>query len=467
MDTSKLSEYLLIWMVVMGLVALVRWRRKTPGTGLTLAYLFNLTLLHWFGAAIYVLPAFQNQDARLTELGFEQSLYGVLAFAFGGLLLTPVLASRGWLPRSKTTHQPNSSLPIAYIACGVVFYALSSTVFGHLPTAMAIVSSGQQLVVAGLALCCWRAWRENKVRRIVAWLMLALLMPLTTMVTAGMLGYGAVALLTLLIFVSGFVRSPFKVALVGIPVIYLGLSVFVTYMRDRTQIRATVWGEQSFSNRFDRLAEALATFEWFDPANFRHLQRIDGRLNQNWLVGAAVNRLRETDGYARGDTLWDALLALIPRAIWPEKPIKAGSGDLVNRYTDIKFADGTSVGIGQVLEFYANFGTTGVVIGFAIMGLVITALDHQAAERLARSDLQGFVLWFLPGIALLQVNGQLVELTASAAASLAVVLLANKYLGRLQTRSAGDAPFGPTAVSVGAAATPVNRSLINGPQQII
>ena len=57
MDTSKLAEYLLIWMVVMGLVASVRWRRKTPSTGLTLAYLFNLSLIHWFGAAIYLLPA--------------------------------------------------------------------------------------------------------------------------------------------------------------------------------------------------------------------------------------------------------------------------------------------------------------------------------------------------------------------------------------------------------------------------
>jgi len=463
MDASKLSEYLLIWLLVMGLVALVRWRRKTPGTGLTLAYLLNLSLIHWVGAAIYVLPAFQSQDSRLTELGFEQSLYGVVAFAFGALVLTPLLASRGWLPRSKAPHRPDPRLPKAYIAFGVAFYLLSSTVLGQLPTAMAIVSSGQQLVVAGLALCCWKAWRENQVRRVVGWLLLGLLMPLTTVVSAGMLGYGAVALLTLLIFVSGFVRSPFKVALAGLPLIYLGLTVYVNYMRDRNDIRASVWGGQSFSDRIDRLGDTATSFEWFDPARFEHLQRIDGRLNQNWLVGAAVNRLRETDGYARGDTLWDALLALVPRALWPDKPMQAGSGDLVSRYTDIKFAAGTSVGVGQVLEFYANFGATGVVVGFALMGLLITALDLQAADRLARADLQGFVLWFLPGIALLQVGGQLVEITASAAASLVVALLANKYLDRLQTPGAGArtaTPFGP-------ATAPADGNLINGPQQVI
>jgi putative effector of murein hydrolase LrgA (UPF0299 family) len=94
------------------------------------------------------------------------------------------------------------------------------------------------------------------------------------------------------------------------------------------------------------------------------------------------------------------------------------------------------VGVGQVMEFYLNFGTPGVVIGFIIMGVIITALDWQAAERLARSDLHGFVLWFLPGIALLQVNGQLVEMTASAAASLVVALLVNRYLDSWQPRTA-------------------------------
>lgn len=452
MDTSRLSEYLLIWLAVMGLVAVVRWRRNTPGTGLTLAYLFNLSLIHWFGAAIYVLPAFQGQDARLTERGFEQSLYGVLGFALGGLVLTPLLARRGWLPRSRAIHQPDPRLPKAYIACGVIFYLLSSTFFGHLPTAMAIVSSGQQLVVAGLALCCWQAWQERNLRRLFGWLMMGLVLPFTTVVTAGMLGYGVIALLTLLIFVAGFVRSPFKIALVALPLIYVGLSVYVTYMRDRGNIRDTVWGGQSFAQRLDRLGETVSNFEWFDPARYNHLLLIDGRLNQNWLVGAAVTRLRETDGYARGDTLWDALLALVPRALWPDKPVTAGSGDLVNRYTDVKFAPGTSVGIGQVLEFYANFGTIGVIIGFAIMGLLVTAFDLQAADRLAHADLQGFVLWYLPGIALLQVGGQLVEITAAAAASLVVVLLVNRYLDRMQTRRG---------------ATPADADLIDGSQQII
>lgn len=439
MDPSKLSELLLIWVAVLVLLVFVRLRWNIPGTGLTLAYLLSLSLIHLVGAAIYLLPAFQDHDPHLTEIGFEQSLYGVVAFAVGGLVITPILVYKGVLPRAKGTHQPDPRLPKAYVACGVLFYLLSATVLGHLPTATAIVSTGQQLVVAGLGLCCWRAWRENSVRRLLAWLAISLVLPFTTLITAGMLGYGAVAVLTILIFVSSFLRSPVKVTLAGVLVVYVGLSVFVSYMRDRSEIRATVWGEQSFEDRFDRISKTVATFEWFDPANFEHLQRIDARLNQNFLVGAAVYQLGQTQNFARGETLWDALLALIPRALWPDKPITAGSGNLVSRYTNIDFAEGTSVGVGQVMEFYLNFGTPGVIIGFIIMGVFVTAFDWQAAERLARNDLHGFVLWFLPGIALLQVGGQLVELTASAGASLVVALVVNRVLDSWHSAPVGQA----------------------------
>ena len=86
MDTSKLAEYLLIWVGVMSLLVVLRLRWNIPGTGLTLAYLLSLSLIHLVGAAIYLLPAYQDHDPHLTELGFEQSLYGVVAFAFGGAI---------------------------------------------------------------------------------------------------------------------------------------------------------------------------------------------------------------------------------------------------------------------------------------------------------------------------------------------------------------------------------------------
>jgi hypothetical protein len=183
--------------------------------------------------------------------------------------------------------------------------------------------------------------------------------------------------------------------------------------------------------------ETISTFEFFDPFNPAHLARIDDRMNQSALVGSAVVHLQETGGYANGETLFDAVLALIPRALWPDKPITAGSGDLVARFTGLNFETGggkTSVGIGAVMEFYINFGTAGVVGGFMILGILVTALDVLALERLENVDLNGFVLFYLPGLAFIQIGGQLVEVTAGAAASLAVAFMVNKYLQRYQRK---------------------------------
>jgi hypothetical protein len=220
---------------------------------------------------------------------------------------------------------------------------------------------------------------------------------------------------------------------------YLGLTVFTSYMRDRSEIRASVWGGESLSSRIDTLGETASTFEWFDPTNVDQLKRLDSRLNQSLLVGQAVSYIAESGEYAHGETLWDSLLALIPRALWPDKTITAGSGNVVSQYTGVQYAAGTSVGIGHVMEFYINFGTWGVIIGFALMGILITILDVSAAQRLANGDLHGFVLWYLPGISLLQVGGSMIEVTTSAVASLFVAMLANKYLDRLQRKQTGRA----------------------------
>jgi hypothetical protein len=158
------------------------------------------------------------------------------------------------------------------------------------------------------------------------WLGVGLLPPLFTIVTRGFIGYGAVATLSVLIFISNFVRSRVKVVVVGALLGYLAISVYVSYMRDRNEIRATVWGGQSLENRLDRLGQTANTFEWFDPWNQKHLERIDSRLNQSYLAGAAVAFLDRTRDFARGETLWDALVALVPRFLCPVRPLRLEAG---------------------------------------------------------------------------------------------------------------------------------------------
>jgi hypothetical protein len=258
-------------------------------------------------------------------------------------------------------------------------------------------------------------------------LILTLMMPLVTIITQGFMGFGAEAALVVFAFVGSFFERK-KTLIVAVFACYIGLSLYVTYMRDRNDIRAVVWGGQSFEDRFDQIRETFGTFEWFDPHNSAHLERIDERMNQDLLIGTAVARLSERHDFANGETLWGALLALVPRAFWPEKPVFAGSGDLVSRYTGRRFSNGTSVGVGQVLELYINFGTGGVVLGFLLLGALFTTVDVLTRRLLQAGNQQGFVLWFVAGMTMMRPGGSLVEFSAGTAGGLITVSIINRYL---------------------------------------
>jgi hypothetical protein len=190
------------------------------------------------------------------------------------------------------------------------------------------------------------------------------------------------------------------------------------------------------------MAGTLGSFEFLDIRNPAHLARIDERLNQNALVGLSIEYLGvHSDGFASGRTLWEAMLSPIPRVIWPDRPTAAGSGDLVSEFTGLTFMGETAVGIGHIMELYVNFATTGVVVGMAVIGILIAYLDRMAFRKIREGDWQGFVVWWLPGLGLLQVGGSLVDAMSVASASLAAALILQKYTFRRSRRMLEDLPL--------------------------
>ena len=433
MFKGNLPLILTAWMALVGLLVVARNRRHTAGAGLVLSYVLGLWMNYWVASTLYVLPWYNNPSAAATIAGTEQSLYAMAAFVFGSLIIAPFLVNSGLLPRASGAFEFDPRLPKMFLAAGVLCYLSLTTPVGALPSITAILSSGQQFVVAGIALCWYQAWKAGDKRQTALWAAAALLPPFLTAVTRGFMASGVFATISIIMFLFSFARSRGKFVVVGVLLVILGLSVYQTYMRDRSELRKTVWGGEDSGRRWDRFVETATNFEWFDSRNIKQLDRINDRLNQSYLVGLSVFRLDETKDYANGETLIDALLAPIPRALWTTKTISAGSGNLVGRFTGLKFDNtSTSVGIGPVMELYINFGTTGIWIGFAILGVIITSVDILATERLANNDLAGFALYFVPGMALMQTSGQFVEVTAGVAGGLIGAFFVNKYLHKYQ-----------------------------------
>lgn len=419
------------WVLVSVGVLVVRGLVKPRGVGLVPAYLLATFALFFPGALAYAFRSYEPlHPAEVVQAGFQVALIGVIGFALGSVLVAP-LVIRGLTKteeRRQTGDAEITRMTHWYLVLGALSYVALLGVVSTIPTATAIVSVGQQLVPMGLCLVAWQAKRKHDRRGLALAIGCTVLLPFATIVTQGFLSYGSAAALVVSAFIASQSRRQWVAALVGLALLYVGFSMFQTYMRDRDLLRNAVWGNQPADARVQQIGQTFGNIAWLDFNSQKQMGKFDDRLNQSFLVGSAVYRLNDSGGYAYGSTLVQAAEGLVPRIIWPSKPAFAGSGEVVSDYTGVQFGIGTSVGISSILELFINFGTLGVFLGMIVIGTIVTALDAEAGRRLAMTDIRGFVPVFLVGLAFLQVGGSFVEVTATAGASLVVAWIVNRRL---------------------------------------
>ena len=413
---------LFIWgALLLGLVFLVVDKRRKSGA-LTLAYFLTLSLGHIPGVLAYLEQSFFVYSAEATKVGLDMTLIGMTAF-FVGALSARLLPQR---TAGVKAHQQAASADFfsriswRTLMIGLIGYFVILPVSALVASFTAIASVAVLLIILGF----WFKFYAADSRQTLSTLAMVPLFPLSTLVTRGFLGFGTVWAITMVAFCFVVARRRIWFYLASPFVIFLGLSLFVTYFQQRQYIRDVVWDENTTTmERLDKVTKLVTDFQFLDLSNDRHLLALDLRLNQNYIVGAGVLRHRaDAVKLLYGATL--PVWAFIPRAIWPDKPAVGGGGDLVTEFTGIGFAEGTSVGVGQVLEFYMNFGMWGVLAGFAVLGFIFMRLDQHIMRALAMRNIHHLVRCSLPGLALLSPMGNLKEtLVAVAAAAIVSQLL--------------------------------------------
>jgi hypothetical protein len=424
-----LNDFLIWGALFGGLVFLVVDKRRGNGA-LTLAYFLDLSLGHVPGLLAYLDP---NRYAEVTKVGFDVTLIGMTAFIVG------VMAAR--ILRRRTTsakvYQQMASADIfsrlswRVLTIGIVSYFVVLPVSALVPSLTAVTSVLGTFLILGFWLRLYAAAITNNSRQTLLILAMLPLLPLATLVTGGFIGYGTSWALSIVAFLFVVARRRIWFYLATPPVIFLGLSLFVTYFQQRDNIRDVIWTQDAgMIERLDQISTLVTDFQLLDLSNEMHLFALDQRLNQNYLVGMGVIRHRQGSAelwYGATVPLW----ILIPRAIWPDKPPVGGGQDLVSQFTGITFAEGTSVGVGQVLEFYMNFGLPGVLAGFAVLGFVLMRLDQGVMRAFAMRNIPGMVPWVLPGLALLAPLGSLVEILVAVVSAIITsqLLVHSKLLG--------------------------------------
>jgi hypothetical protein len=398
--------------------------RGRPGSaGLPLAYFLGLSLIHVPGAIFYLDSESSDVVGVWTRTGFEQTIIGMAAFLIGVVIAR---LPAGFMPRSVQPYAPQTlscinwdavnRLALLYVSVGLIMYFVLGRFISIIPSMGAIAGSLGSLIIIGICLRLWAARESSNTGRFWSTLGFLPMLPLGTVVLGGFIGYGTAWVMTVLSFLFTGAKRRAPYLLLAPAVLFLGLSIFVNYWAARDDIRRLVWYQPAgLSERLQRIVETFENFEWLDLSSVKHRAATE-RMNQNWLVGVAVDRLDSGQvEYASGATLGNMLLGLIPRAIWPDKPVTGGGGTVVHDFTGIEFAEGTSVGAGQVLEFYANFGTWGVIGGFLIYGWLLGRMDLRVIGCLRSGDQKGYVFWFSIAVALLLPQGNLLEILVGAA----------------------------------------------------
>lgn len=417
-----MTTLLIIWAALAVAFMMIGQGTRVGSAGLPLAYFLELSLIHVPGALVYAgTPKWQSQYV-LTFAGFQQTVLGMGAFLAAVLIArlmtgdSPVRSKQAAICNSPATLKRVS---LVYIGLGFSFFVLTPYI-SRIPSGGAMSAALASLLIVGLAIRIWEARQSGSDLRIWQTAALLPLLPLTTLLKDGFMSFGTNWLICSGAFFFTQSKTSRPAYILAMPLVaFIALSVFVNYMASRTEYRELVWYQDAgITQRLGRIGKMIEGFEWLDFSSQRQKDAIDERLNQNVLVGMAIDRLaRRVVEFADGSTLSDMALALIPRAIWPDKPAVGGGGDVVERFSGYVAQAGTSVGAGQVLEFYANFGDMGIIAGFALCGLLIGRVDLAAINCLRSGDDARFLLWFLPGLAMIQPGGNLLEIVASVAST--------------------------------------------------
>jgi len=428
----------IVWVLLSGILTAYLWRHRHTGVGVVLTYLIFLTSSHFLQGLIYSFPWYQPlNDPSIIYSGYIQSLIGLTGLTTGIIFIAPALRHK-YRPVNKgeDAERPDlidqSKVTIIYIVTGILTYLVLTPLLGNIPTLGAFLSGLQRLYHAGIVLIIWQTLNNDQrnLRSLLVPSLLIVLWPVTTITRDGFLGFGIIPTTLMLVFVAFRFMKAKTVLLIAPFFLFLGMSLITTYFVGRDEIRNIVWGGSNTDTRVTTVFSVFTEdFQVFDIFNPEHLYVIDIRLALNQLIGLGVNRLESgAVEYANGSTISDAMLMVLPRALWPDKPMVVGGQALVNQYTGLYFYGSTSVGLGQVLEAYVNFGSTGVFFGFIVIGVFLSTIDKRVSSALANGNFYQVAVWLVPVFGLWLVEDNLITTVGSAISGVITVIVFNTVL---------------------------------------
>jgi hypothetical protein len=414
-------------------------REGTIGVGVRYLLVANFASQFLVGPLVYWISG--ALPPAIDESAYEKTLWivlvGFLAFTVGGYLVAPwwlrrlIYSGRLALPATQALA-PQHQWQSGKLVVGIGVFALVLSPLAYtLPTVRALWSQMTLFMYTGSAMLCLNGLATRQGRRVGIGLASALGTGLLTSVATGFFGYTLISLLYCTSLVLLWRKTQFANWLVLASVSVLSLIPYNMWLSGREAIRSGIREGTSFSERVEAFWELTHIPGIADLTPSAQSDRIAERLDQSTLLVAAVSYTPAIEPYALGETMWEPMfIALVPRALWPDKPLSAGGNEFVSRFTGWRFGAETSVGLHPLFEFYVNFGPFGAAVGLLLMGLVAGVLDGMYWLRAPTSLTAQLVIlqsmWAM--VTSMRVMDLAMTLPATILISIGVSRVIHKYL---------------------------------------
>ncbi len=360
------------------------------------------TALFWFRVATIIyfgigslIPLFASEATRLYmeatfafAAGHIRKLNEIVAWSVLVVLATSTVVDkafgeRGSPPAVASSTQTRES---ATLRIGLAFLAIGETlkyllIFPNLMGWTSIVLPGAVVQIANSNLVGFyllTVWSLSRAPRYFP----AVLGIIVFEMLMGLLMFNKTSVLyPLVVLTLGVLRSGITMPRVAVIIAAFALSFSI--LQPLVGYARTIQALQFRSNTAGTLTQRWQILmSFFDPASKLipddEVQFYLARLSYTNVAAYVIDRYDR--GYP-GNSLGGAFAILVPRMLWPEKPIFNPGGDLAAEITGVT---GDIVGAGIFAEAYWNFGWGGIPLLMIPFGVILTVMSRFALNVMNR-----------------------------------------------------------------------------------
>lgn len=377
---------LFLYVVVLSLWVWSVHREGGIGIGVRFMFAFSMVQQFLVGPPLYFLSGLAESDLeyRNREQAVQLVLYCMLGFVVIAYAVTPLLLRQpvlrmdvAWKPFAHPLRLEQEWLVGTRLMQVAVVVMVAYPVLMSIPTVRAIASQLLLVIDTGLTVMMVNimlSGRRDRLMYIVGWLVF---LSVYRAIFSGFLGGTMVTGLFLLALLtmgrSSSIRSWLFLGLW----LYLLLVPYTIWLSIRADLRDSIKRNAPIAERLESIDLQRANPRMLGLSDPDDLKLIQHRIDQSHLLSEAMRHTPAKEPFAEGATIvQDVVYSMVPRFLWPEKPVRLGGSEFVSRFTGRRFATNTSVGLNYVFEFYVNFGPLGAVICVMAFGLACGATDY-------------------------------------------------------------------------------------------